>query len=331
MKKILKLIIILFCVTITGNVIFAAAMTKKVIYSDITAYINGLPIPSYNLDDRTVVIAEDLEKYGFDLHYVDKERCLYIDYNPNKEVTATPEKENKNVGSVAFIAQATDIYTRVNEFNVTYDTSYSINGQILVSVDNLEHCHSSYITWNWEKRSISFDYVPYWEICPSIDYEKQKTENISHFIIECMKTEQKELNENEKEPPKFYTTGTNEQYLSLFRMTWREKTNIRDFPKSWFENGKITIDFSIREEDAVKAEQLTQLLNAILTINSEGNVVAENLNAVNEHIKVFINGESIPITTMELKPDFSYYTYYIELDKEIKSVEEIQTIKIECK
>ena len=146
-----------------------------------------------------------------------------------------------------------------------------------------------------------------------------------------MKTEQKELNENEKEPPKFYTTGTNEQYLSLFRMTWREKTNIRDFPKSWFENGKITIDFSIREEDAVKAEQLTQLLNSILTINSEGNVVAENLNAVNEHIKVFINGESIPITTMELKPDFSYYTYYIELDKEIKSVEEIQTIKIECK
>ena len=101
--------------------------------------------------------------------------------------------------------------------------------------------------------------------------------------------------------------------------------------KSWFENGKITIDFSIREEDAVKAEQLTQLLNSILTINSEGNVVAENLNAVNEHIKVFINEESIPITAMELKPDFSCYTYYIELDKEIKNVEEIQTIKIECK
>ena len=76
MKKILKLIIILFCVTITGNVIFAAAMTKKVIYSDITAYINGLPIPSYNLDDRTVVIAEDLEKYGFDLHYVDRKSVV---------------------------------------------------------------------------------------------------------------------------------------------------------------------------------------------------------------------------------------------------------------
>ena len=146
-----------------------------------------------------------------------------------------------------------------------------------------------------------------------------------------MKTGQKELNENEKEAPKFYTTGTNEQYLYLLRMTWREKTNIRDLLKSWFENGKITIDFSIREEDAVKAEQLTQLLNSILTINSEGNVVAENLNAVNEHIKVFINEESIPITAMELKPDFSCYTYYIELDKEIKNVEEIQTIKIECK
>ena len=146
-----------------------------------------------------------------------------------------------------------------------------------------------------------------------------------------MKTGQKELNENEKEAPKFYTTGTNEQYLYLLRMTWREKTNIRDLLKSWFENGKITINFSIREEDAVKAEQLTQLLNSILTINSEGNVVAENLNAVNEHIKVFINEESIPITAMELKPDFSCYTYYIELDKEIKNVEEIQTIKIECK
>ena len=331
MKRLLKFIVLFYCMILMGNTVYAE--TKTVIYSDITAYINGLPIPSYNLDDRTVVIAKELENYGFDLNYVDEERCLYIEYNPEKEVTANydPKKENKKIGSVAFTAQATDIYIRVNDFNITYDTSYSIDGQILVPIDGLEHCHSGYISWNWEKRTLSFDYIHYWKIIPKIDYEKEKNKAISSFAIEFTKTEQKETNEFGKEQPKFQVNGKNEQYLSFFRIIWCEKTPVRDFKKNWFENGKITIDFCIREDTILKAEQLIQLLNSVLTINSEGNVVPENIAAANKHIKVSINGESIPVSAIELRPDFDGYTYYIELDKEIKNLEEIQSITIECK
>ncbi len=48
MKRFLKFVVFFYCMIWMGNTVYAE--TKKVIYSDITAYINGLPIPSYNLD-----------------------------------------------------------------------------------------------------------------------------------------------------------------------------------------------------------------------------------------------------------------------------------------
>ncbi len=332
MKKLVRFLILLCCIVVTSHISYAE--TKKVIYSDITAYINGLPIPSYNFYGGTVVIAEELEKYGFELNYVNEERCLYIDYNPSKEITADydPQKDNKKIGSVAFTVQATDIYTRVNGFNTTYGaTSYSIDGQLIININELNRCKSSYVTWYQEERKICFDYVPYWEIIPDIDYQKEKTENISNFIVELTKREQKELDENGKEQQYFNLKGENEQYLSGFRMIWCGKTPVRDLSRNWFENGKITIDFSIREDDIFHTEPLMQLLNSILTINSEGNIVTENIAAANEHIKVSINEESVPISAIELRPNSNGYTYYIELDKEIKNLDEMQTIKIECK
>lgn len=330
MKRFLKFVVLFYCMIWMGNTVYAE--TEKVIYSDITAYINGLPIPSYNFYGATVAIAKELENYGFDLNYVDEERCLYIEYNPEKEVTANydPQKENKKIGSVAFTVQATDIYARIKGIS-TRGTSYSINGELLISINELKEQHSCYVTWYEKERKICFDYMPYWEINPDIDYEKEKNETISNFALEFTQTEQKETNEFGKEQPKFHVNGKNEQYLSLFRIIWCEKTPVRDFSKNWFENGKITIDFCIREDTILKAEPLLQLLNSILTINSEGNVVSENIAAANKHIKVSINGESIPVSAVELRPDFDGYTYYIELDKEIKNLEEIQSITIECK
>jgi len=153
MKRFLKFVVFFYCMIWMGNTVYAE--TEKVIYSDITAYINGLPIPSYNLDDRTVVIAKELENYGFDLNYVDEERCLYIEYNPEKEVTANydPQKENKKIGSVAFTVQATDIYARIKGIS-TRGTSYSINGELLISINELKEQHSCYVTWYEKERKI---------------------------------------------------------------------------------------------------------------------------------------------------------------------------------
>lgn len=329
MKRFLKFVVLFFCMIVIGNTVYAE--TKNVVYSDITAYINGLPIPSYNFYGATVVIAKELENYGFDLNYVEEERCLYIKYNPDKEVTANydPQKDNKKIGSVAFPVQATDIYARISGISMR-GTSYSVNGELLISINELDKQHSCYVTWYEKERKICFDYMPYWEIKPKIDYEKEKNENISSFALEFTKTEQKETNEFGKEQAKFHVNGKNEQYLSSFRIIWCEKTPVRDFSKNWFENGKITINFRIREDTILKAEQLIQLLNSILTINSEGDVI-ENIAAANEHIKVSINGESVSVSAIELRPNFDGYTYYIELEKEIKNLDEIQSITIECK
>lgn len=51
------------CANVESNAI------GKAVYSDIDAYINNHLIPSYNINDCTAIIAEDLNDYGFDVHY----------------------------------------------------------------------------------------------------------------------------------------------------------------------------------------------------------------------------------------------------------------------
>lgn len=326
MKKMICILILFCCFLLGEGIVCAAPIMEKAIYSDITAYINDIPIPSYNVDNRTMIIAEDLVNYGFDVKYVEKERCLYIDYNENKEVTANDiQEQKKNIGDTAFDVYPTDIFIKVNGITTGYQygASYNIGGKMLASIEELDRFKNSYIIWNEEQRKIYFYTVPHWRIVADIDYDykKEKTENISDFKLQLTRNEQ----------GKFDVTGENEQYLIHFKMDWFGNTKVRDFEKSWFENAKVTFDFCIDECDMTKTEKLTQLLNNILTINSEGNEVKQNIAAANEHIKVFINGEKITVSAVELEPDFERTIYHFELDEVIKNVEEIQTVTIECK
>ncbi len=54
------------------------AQSYDAVYSDIVAWINHFPIPSYTVDGKTAVIAEDLPKYGFDVTWDETSRILGI-------------------------------------------------------------------------------------------------------------------------------------------------------------------------------------------------------------------------------------------------------------
>ena len=53
-----------FCMPIFHATIYAEKIMGQAVNTDIVAYINGLPIKSYNINGQTAVIAEDLKKYG---------------------------------------------------------------------------------------------------------------------------------------------------------------------------------------------------------------------------------------------------------------------------
>lgn len=57
--------IVLLCTTHIN----ATAIIGSVLTTDIKAYINGLEIPSYNVDGNMVIIGSDLRSYGFNVVY----------------------------------------------------------------------------------------------------------------------------------------------------------------------------------------------------------------------------------------------------------------------
>ena len=74
----------------------------------------------------------------------------------------------------------------------------------------------------------------------------------------------------------------------------------------------------------------------MLNQDREGNKVQEGTDFVNEHIKVSVNGITIPVTFVRGgggngHSDYYFYFDTSSIDKTVKSFGDIQTITIECK
>jgi hypothetical protein len=138
------------------------------LYTDIVAYLDGYPIPSYNVNGNTVVVAEDLEVYGFYVTWSQEERTLRISSGrEDKEITASykPEQMTGAIGSRAMPVLSTDIVTIVQRGS-SYSTekaiqSWNIGGQTVVSLDDLAAFYGSAV-WDGTARTIKMTCRDYW-------------------------------------------------------------------------------------------------------------------------------------------------------------------------
>lgn len=125
-------------------------------YTDILAYINNYLIESYNINGYTVVIAEDLVNYGFNVEWNDENRTLNITRNyEQNEITpySTPYETAPNmVGKSALPILSTDIRTLVNGVEAK---SYNIDGRTVVDIESL----TAFGPVNWEP---DFRYIKVW-------------------------------------------------------------------------------------------------------------------------------------------------------------------------
>ncbi len=133
MKKIIGLI--LLCLMSWGTYAHAAQITGRAEHTDIVAYINHYAIPSYAVNGTSVVVAEDLRNYGFNVDWDGEARTLSI--SRNSDTKATPMsfyKERVPNGTKFADIYKTDIKVYANGQQVT---SYAINGYTMIPMEEL--------------------------------------------------------------------------------------------------------------------------------------------------------------------------------------------------
>ena len=136
---------------------------SKICYnSDITAYVNDVPIRSYNIDGKTWIVAEDLLQYKFRVNYSETYKLLMIDYvdTDRKEITADydPQTDVDDIGNVAGEVLKSDISVRMGK---NYVEGYNMGGKIIIPFDELKNLGS--VDWDPENREIRYTYQALWE------------------------------------------------------------------------------------------------------------------------------------------------------------------------
>jgi hypothetical protein len=154
MKKLaLILVIAVIIAVIPANVSASAPRVGDVIgsvrHTDIRTFINGEQIPSYNINNRSVVLIADLRNYGFDVTYNDQTRTSTVARNFDKLFTPIQNIaiNAETPGTLAFNYLHTDITAVVNSKVIT---SYNVQGNLAIYFGDLGDYGT--FTWNSETR-----------------------------------------------------------------------------------------------------------------------------------------------------------------------------------
>ncbi len=157
MRKILSVLIILCLLP----QMCTAAVLGNSIYTDIATYINHYPIPSYHFKNLTLIVAEDLENYGFNVKWNEYAQSLTITRNKDKKISelVTFRPETYLIGQKNLTITDTHIkvfyksYRYYNNpqfyqlsafYGYVSDTS---NGKILINVDDLSCFDNTTVVW----------------------------------------------------------------------------------------------------------------------------------------------------------------------------------------
>jgi len=124
----------------------------NVLETDIVARINGYAAQSFNIDNETAVIAEDLNNYGFDVTWNAERRTLMVNVNPRKALTPPPivPKATAWIGRKVGTVLYTDIATYVGG---TLVRSFNLGGRTAIIIDDLGRFGT--IAWTPEQRMIT--------------------------------------------------------------------------------------------------------------------------------------------------------------------------------
>lgn len=301
MKKIISFILaFILILSLAPNVFAVGEITGVIRNTDIKAYVIGKPIKSYNVDNWTCIVAEDLENYDFEVFWLPNERELHINalwhYDSPRFGMSTLydfEENTKPVGSIAGYVYNTDIKTFVNGKQVT---AFNIGGQTLIYIDDLM-CFGDVI-WDEAKREISFNRsYPY-----TIKLSDGKLNTARHDKepiaepISGISVEYKNI-DGEK-----ITTGENLEHISISELTYAK------------EKGGMKYGISMIAHHLLADEEFYNLCEEISTVRYDGEILQTNADLANTYAKVYINDIPVKITDVSQGKGNNHKDYYFHLD-----------------
>lgn len=219
MKKIISLSLIFILICAFGSISFAEVGDIKgyATYTDICAYINHYPITSYNVNDCTVVVAEDLRNYGFDVEWNPDNRSLGIKRNSATVITpyGTVYKYASKAGQTSMPFLETDIKAYVNGIEVS---SYNIGGNTVVNIEDLRPYGE--VVWLPETRTVKMwieglpitDYKPLEDVEEVARKEEARKIAAESFVIAGLKSYRSSM----KDPTSFKLYSVYAGYKTLY-------------------------------------------------------------------------------------------------------------------
>lgn len=260
---------------------------SKICYnSDITAYVNDVPIRSYNIDGKTWIVAEDLLQYKFRVNYSETYKLLMIDYvdTDRKEITADydPQTDVDDIGNVAGEVLKSDISVRMGK---NYVEGYNMGGKIIIPFDELKNLGS--VDWDPENREIRYTYQALWEQEILSEKDIEEGNIIRRFSLEMK-------NENDG----FIVDGENLNYFDDIKIR-----NTR--------NEGLCFEFSIYQRADVETAEINSLFGKLINEDYEGNLVNNDHENANKYIKIRVNNEEVNINYISQGKGNGHVDYYI--------------------
>lgn len=129
-----------------------------VYFTDMRTYINGCEVPTFvymGANPHSVIIAEDLVNFGFDVEYKGEEQVLYINYNKDKTYNPMPLEYYRNrKGEKAYaIADYNNVSVVLNNGVSTYQFKnvYNLNGYMGISADEFAEIYD----FEWDSSELA--------------------------------------------------------------------------------------------------------------------------------------------------------------------------------
>lgn len=149
MKKLLFVLLSIFIFSATASAAPIGTVIGEAQNTDIVAYINHYAVPSYAVNGTSVIVAEDLRNFGFDVIWDNASRTLTIARNAVTTANELSFSKNGATGSKFADLLSTDIAVYANGQRLS---SYAINGYTMIPIEELTMFGS--VNWVQEERAI---------------------------------------------------------------------------------------------------------------------------------------------------------------------------------
>jgi hypothetical protein len=124
------------------------------VYTDIVTYINHVPIQSHNFNGKTLIAAEDLTHFGFDVKWNEYKRTLTITRNESDiiDIPFVTCPADYEIGKKEFAITTTDVEVYTGTYK--YSSYGGIDGYTLIDVNDLCCFDNVTVAWVPEVRAV---------------------------------------------------------------------------------------------------------------------------------------------------------------------------------